>query len=142
MSVFVDANVIIYAANPSPSYDQARLFMGAFMDGGLEGVTSTAVLEEVWHAESRDRLTGLRGATRDAYELLEPLLPVTDAVFRRALDLDAARLGTNDRVHVATCLEHGIDTIVTADADFDDVSGLRRIDPLAPGALERLRAAP
>jgi hypothetical protein len=48
--------------------------------------------------------------------------------------LDLPGLGASDRLHVGTCAEHGIDTIVSADADFDRVKGLRRIDPLdAPG---------
>jgi predicted nucleic acid-binding protein len=142
VSVFVDANVIIYSASPSPVRPPAIAILDAIGHGTIAGRTSTAVLEEVWHIESRGREEGLAGVTRRAYAAFAPLLPVTDEVFRLALDLTNLRMGTNDRIHVATCLEHGIATIVTADDDFDGVPGLRRVDPLAPGALGRLRAAP
>jgi predicted nucleic acid-binding protein len=43
-------------------------------------------------------------------------------------------------VHAATCLVHGIETIVTADAAFEGVRGLHRIDPGDARAIERLGA--
>jgi len=33
-------------------------------------------------------------------------------------------------VHAATCAEHGIGTILTADADFDGAAGLACVDTL------------
>ena len=142
MTVFVDANVLLYSAEPLPSYDATRAIIAAVREWELEGRTSTAVLEEVWHVESRQRSAQLAGLARRVYDVFTPLLPVTDEIVRRALDLDAGRMGTNDRVHVATCLEHGIATIVTADDDFDGVPGLRRVDPLDAGAVDRLLAGP
>jgi len=41
---------------------------------------------------------------------------------------------------VATWTLSGIDTIVTAAADFDGMRGIRRIDPLDQRALRRLLA--
>ena len=52
-----------------------------------------------------------------------------------ALSLDAAHLGANDRLHAGTCLAHGIDVVLTADRDFDEVAGITRIDPLDPAAV-------
>ena len=66
------------------------------------------------------------------------MLPVTDEAFRRALDLDAPELDTNDRVHVGTCLVNEIDVIVSADRSFDGVKRLRRVDPLDDRARRRL----
>jgi predicted nucleic acid-binding protein len=65
---------------------------------------------------------------------------VTDETFRRALEVDVPRLGANERVHVATCLENGIDVIVSADEGFDGVKGIRRVDPLDERARRRLLA--
>jgi predicted nucleic acid-binding protein len=64
-----------------------------------------------------------------AHELFAPVLAVTDEIFARALALPHGKIGAKDRIHVATCLEYGIDRIVTADRGFDTVTGLRRIDP-------------
>jgi predicted nucleic acid-binding protein len=56
----------------------------------------------------------------------------------RALRLDVKRLGSNDRIHLATALANGIDTIVSADSDFDHVRAIRRVDPLDDRAIARL----
>jgi len=38
-------------------------------------------------------------------------------------------LAARDLVHVATCLQEGIRDIVSPDLGFEDVPGIRRIDP-------------
>jgi len=99
-------------------------------DGQVEGRTSTAVLEAVWHVELSGRTAVSRGLARYAHALMAPLLPVTEEAFALALTLNAPALGANDRLHVGTCLAHGIALIVSADRGFDRVAGIRRLDPL------------
>ena len=131
MTFFVDANVVIYSGvRDSPYREPCLEIMAAITHGDVEGRTSTAALEEVWHLELSDRVSELNGLAARAYAILGPLLPVTDEAFRRALGLDAPALGANDRLHVATCLTHGIDLVVSADKGFDSVPEVRRIDPL------------
>lgn len=137
MAFFVDANVVVYTATAGPMQSACAEVMDAIGEGA-EGRTSTAGLEEVWHLELSGRLGEVAGLTRAAYAAFTPLLAVTDEIVARALSLDAPDLGANDCIHVATCLENGIDAIVTADTDFDGIRGLRRIDPLDSRALSRL----
>lgn len=137
MAFFVDANVVVYTATGGAMRSACAELMDAIGEGA-EGRTSTAALEEVWHLELSGRIGELAGLTRTAYTVFTPLLAVTDEVVARALALGAETLGANDRIHVATCLENGIGTIVSADADFDAVRGLRRVDPLDRRALARL----
>lgn len=137
MTFFVDANVIAYTASANPR----RLACGEVLDAiseGADGLTSTAVIEEVWHLELSGRLGEAAGLALTAYTTFTPLLGVTDETVARALSLDAEHLGANDRIHVATCLENGIDAIVTADDGFDGIHGIRRVDPLDQRALSRL----
>jgi predicted nucleic acid-binding protein len=134
---FVDANVVVYTATRGPLQAACAELMDAIGEGA-DGRTSTAVLEEVWHFELSGRGGELTGLTRAAHAVFTPLLPVTDEVVVRALDLDAHGIGANDRIHAATCLENGIDTIVTADAGFDRVRGLQRVDPLDLVSMGRL----
>jgi predicted nucleic acid-binding protein len=137
---FVDANVIVYSAVPS-ARREACLEVLAAIAAGAKGRTSTAVLEEVWHLEITGRAGDLDGLTARAYAALGPLLPVSDESFRRALGLDAPALGTNDRVHVGTCLTHGIDVVLSVDRGFDSVAELRRVDPLdEPGRTALLKS--
>jgi len=137
---FVDTNVIVYAkVAPTAELSQAcSAVMRAIGGGAIRCRASVAVIEEVWHLELRGRPAGLDGTTNDAYLLFTPLLAVTDEIFRDALAIDAGSLGSNDRVHAATCAAHGIDTILSADAGFDGVAGLRRVDPLDRDAVAAL----
>jgi predicted nucleic acid-binding protein len=137
VTFFVDANVILYAVGNGEQSEACAELMAAIMDGA-DGRTSSAVLEEVWHLERSGRMGDLKGIAADAYRAFTPLLSVTDEVFARALAVEEPRLGTADRLHVGTCLAHGIDTIVTADRGFDGVRGVRRIDPLDAAARRRL----
>lgn len=137
MTFFVDANVLLYAAVESEQHDACAELLRAIVSGA-DGRTSAAVLEEVWHIERSRRLGDLDGLAERAYRLLTPLLPVTDEAFAQALALDAPQLGANDRLHVGTCMVHGIESIVTADRGFDGVRGIRRVDPLDGAARRRL----
>lgn len=135
---FVDANVVIYSAVESPYRAPCLAILEAVARGRADGRTSTAVLEEVWHVELSGHAGVLDGLAQRAYTLFTPLLPVTDQALRMALSLDAAQLGANDRLHVGTCLVHGIDVVTTADRGFDVVTGITRLDPLDPAAVESL----
>ena len=138
MKFLVDTNVIVYSAVPSPHREPCDELLAAITRGDADGRASTAVLEEVWHLELSGRAGDLDGVTARAYAILGPLLPVSDESFRRALALDAPSLGAKDRVHVATCLTHGIDLVVSADRGFDAVAEVRRIDPLDGPAVATL----
>jgi predicted nucleic acid-binding protein len=138
LTFLVDANVVIYSAVESPYREACLELLRGVALGKAEGYISTAILEEVWHVELSGRAGALNGLARRTYTTFTPLLPVTDATFALALKLDAPFLGSNDRIHAATCREHSLGTIVTADTAFDHVARLRRIDPLDQRALRRL----
>jgi len=138
LSFFVDANVFIYGAVPSEYRGPCLEILGAIARGEVEGQTSSAVLEEVWHVELSGRAGRLDGLTERSYTLMTPLLAVTDAAFRLALSLEAGTLGANDRLHVATCLTHGMDTVLTADQEFEGLELVRRVDPLDDRRRRRL----
>lgn len=115
----------------TPRYTESCIrLLDAVVEGRAAGVTSTAVVEETIHFELASQDERLRGMAGAAYAMFTPLLAVTDEVIQLALELDAPRIGANDRVHVATCRVHGVDTIVTADRGFDSIEALRRVDPL------------
>lgn len=140
MTFFVDANVVVYSAAPSDYREGCVEVLEAIASGEVDGRTSPAVLEEVWYIERSGRAGRLDGLTKLAYTLFTPLLPVTDEAFHLALALEAPRLGTNDRLHAGTCMAHEIPVIVSADAGFDGVGGIRRVDPLNTRSRRRLLA--
>jgi predicted nucleic acid-binding protein len=128
---FVDTNIVIYAMTRSRYRDPCARVLEAVSRSQADGQTSAAVLEEIWHLELRGSLGDVTGLTTDVRALFAPVLPVTDDIFGKALALEVPpQLGAIDRVHAATCLVAGISAIVSADAGFDAVEGLRRVDPL------------
>jgi len=140
MRFFIAANVILYAlVRAEPAYAAAcTRILDAVVDGTAEGLTSTAVIEEVMHIELSSNTAELRGVAGIAYAMLTPLLVVSDDAVRHALGLEAPHLGANDRVHVGTCRVHEIETVVTGDRGFDGVRGIRRVDPLDADAVSAL----
>ncbi|MGA9875668.1 MAG: type II toxin-antitoxin system VapC family toxin [Solirubrobacteraceae bacterium] len=138
MTFFVDANISIYTWLPTAYREPCLEILAAIAAGDAAGCTSTAAIEEVWHFELSERALDVTGMTADAYALFKPLLSVTDDIFRDALALSTTRIGANDRIHVATCLANGIDTILSADRAFDAVERLRRVDPLDQAAVAEL----
>ena len=140
MKFFVDANVVIYSAVPGPYQHACADILLAVASGVAEGYTSTAVMEEVWHLELSGKAGPLAGLTRRAHAVFSPLLPVTDEAFQSAMAMRGVNVGANDRLHAATCAVNDIGAICTADAGFDGISGLRRVDPLDRSAVQELLA--
>jgi predicted nucleic acid-binding protein len=138
MTFFVDANAILYSAVEGPGRAACLRMLQAVASGEAEGRTSPAVLEEVWHVALRRYPGQLDGLVESALTIFSPLLPVTEEALARALAMEAAALGPNDRLHVGTCRSEGIEVVLSADRAFDKVAGIERVDPLEPGAVERL----
>ena len=136
---FVDTNILIYSDGPGANRLACLEVLDAIALGQARGRTSAAVLEEVWHLELSGKAGSHHGLTEDALALFNPLLAVTDEAFRLAFALQArSSLGANDRLHVGTCLAHGIRIIVSADAAFDSVAAISRVDPLNDAARRQL----
>jgi predicted nucleic acid-binding protein len=95
------------------------------------------VIQEILHrfAAIGRRNLGSSIAT-DALDLFAPILPVTHAVMRRVPELVIRfpTLATRDFVHVATCLELGIATVVSPVVGSTWFSLFAEIDRAAPPA--------
>ena len=101
-------------------------------DGEIDGAISAEVIQEILHRFVAIRRPDLGALlARDALDLFAPVLPVTHAVMDRmpALIGRYPALAARDLVHIATCLEYGIDEIVSPDRGFDIVSEIQRLSP-------------
>lgn len=133
MTVFVDTAVLMYAAGAEhPLREPCRDVLRRTRSGELSGVTSAEVVQEILHrfTGSARHDDGVRLA-RATLALFRPVLSVDHAVLRRTCDLAADHPGARarDLVHVATCLIHEIEDIVSPDTDFDAIGEVRRISP-------------
>lgn len=129
--MFVDTPVLLFAAGEE---HPRRADCVAFLERCRRGqvvlhCSIEAIQEFTFH---RMRRVGREQALREAGVLVEALVlhPFDLAVLGRAHELlrDSSLRG-RDAVHAATAVEAGFEVIVSTDDDFDDVPGLRRVDP-------------
>jgi predicted nucleic acid-binding protein len=134
MSVFLDTAIFMYAnGSEHPLREPCRVILRDAAEQRLVAVTSAEVIQEILHRyiSIRRAAPGIALA-REVAAAFRPLLPITHAVAERLPDLVQRypRLTARDIIHVATCLEEGIDTIVSPDRGFDEVSEIERRDPV------------
>jgi hypothetical protein len=133
MRVFLDTNIFLYAAGVShPLREACAKVLRRVADGSLEATIDSEVIQEILYVLAR------RGRRDDALRLaghLTSLFPDLLAVTRddvvRACDLlhQYPRLCVRDAVHVGTMLGNGLQTVVSVDSDFDQLSEVRRVGP-------------
>ena len=126
---FIDTNVFVYAVRETDAQPGAAATLEALGAGTAAAVTSTAVLEELWHLELTGRIPELAGLTEAVFTLLRPVLDVTDEIMRVAFGLRVKEIGANDRVHLATCMTNGVSTTLSGDSGCDAAPGIRRVYP-------------
>ncbi|MGQ0625724.1 MAG: type II toxin-antitoxin system VapC family toxin [Sporichthyaceae bacterium] len=132
MTVFVDTSVIMYAAGAAhPHREACRGVLRLVAEGELAATTSTEVVQEILHRFARaDRVIGQTMA-QGVLDLFGDLLPIDRRCLAAAVDRfpSAPHLSARDLLHVATCVVHGIDEIVSVDTGFDMASEIRRLPP-------------
>ncbi len=135
--VFLDVNVFMYAAGtPHPYKDACVRILSRVEVGTLAAAIDTEVPQEVLYRYSAIGLPekGIQ-LCRDilAYPLL--IIAVSEADIRLAIDMfDAYRavgLKPRDAIHAATMRNKGITRLISADRDFDHLTDVTRVDPLA-----------
>ena len=129
----VDTNVLVCALgreHPLRAACRRVLAWGAANQGEL--TTDAEALQELLH------FYGTRGeagkgaaAVRECLAILPGPLAIAAAEVQEAaaLVLASPRLSTRDAIHAAVVRLHGPDAIISADRDFDEVPGLRRLSP-------------
>jgi len=135
MTAFLDAAIFMYASGaPHPLREPCSVVLSRVADRTMDATTSAEVIQEVLHRyRAIGRAAGGIALAREILAAFQPVLPVTDGVVRRLPDLAERYTAVSawDLLHVATCIEHGIDTIITPDRGFDTVKEIKRLDPFA-----------
>ena len=131
MSVFIDANVPMYAGGREHPFREPARRALASIPRDLDGVTDVEVLQEILYRYLAvgDRRGGF--AVFDGFlgALLGRVLPVDvdDLSRARAAAEEHPLLEARDLVHLAVMERHGIRQIVTADRHFDGLPGITRL---------------
>lgn len=125
MTAFLDTAVFMYAGGTEHLLRRpCQEILTAVAAGRLPAVTSAEVVQEILHRYVAIRRPELGAAmARHTLDLMTPVLPLTHAIVARVPKLldRYGGLSAHDLVHVATCVENGLDTIVSPDAGFGEV---------------------
>jgi hypothetical protein len=129
--ILVDSNVPMYLVGAAhPHKHDARRLLEQLVSEGRMLVTDTEVLQEILH---RYAAIGRREAIQPAFDAL---LGVVDRVL--SVDLETAEaaktlvlghlsISARDAIHAAVMKQHGIETILSFDQDYDRIPGIRRL---------------
>ena len=141
-----DTAVFVYAVGGPHRYrEPCEAIVARATAGELAGEASVDLVQEFLHRRAvrlRDRVAAARQA-REVAGLCE-LHPLRPEDLLMALRLFEASRGLNarDAAFAAVALNRGIEVILSPDRHFDEVPGLRRVDPADSAAVAVLAAAP
>jgi predicted nucleic acid-binding protein len=125
--VLLDSNVILYA-----------------LGGPRSPEAPVDLVQEVLHHRCR-RLGDRRQAAADARAAATlctlHAVDAQDAEHAAELFASTTQITARDAIFAAIAVRHGLEVIVSADAHFDELAQLRRVDPTDGAAIESLAAA-
>ena len=133
-ATFLDANVPIYAAGrPHRLKEPSSQVLMLAAQSPASFVTDAEVLQELLHRYLALRLWAQGKEVFHCFaELMrERVEPVQGADVEQAARLadEYPELGARDLLHAAVMRRLGVRRLVSADAGFDRLSGLERLDP-------------
>lgn len=132
--ILIDTNVLMYSFGKDHPYRQASTqVLEDVASEELNANIDTEALQEILYVYSQrgERKWGLR--VFDALLRVFPApLPIAreETVIARTLMGGYASLHSRDAVHAAVVLNHGLEAIISADRAFDEISEIKRLDPL------------
>ncbi len=132
-SLFLDANVVMYAAGTEHELrGPCRRALRRIVDDDVPLVTSSEVLQEILH---RYFSIGRPDAAEEVFEATRALcsevfgVEELDAVRALALLREHRGLSPRDAIHAAVAERMGVGSILSTDTDFDVLATIRRVDP-------------
>ena len=142
-ATFIDANVPIYAAGREHPYREPCIRVLAAVNDNPEAfVTNAEVFQEIMHHYRRTERWDAGHAVVESFAAMMRgrVSPVTidDVLTAGRLANEHQGLSTRDLLHLAVMHRLDVTRIVTADADFDRVPGIIRLDPADDGEWKQV----
>ena len=137
--IYLDTNVIIYAIENHPKYgSKCKEILNHIKTERLRAHCSVIVLVEMINVLAKMNKS-LKIAGQKQLDIRDNIsavlsLPITwsdasFAIIHRASEYSYDISGT-DYMHIATMELNGVNRVISADSDFDEVKFIERIDPL------------
>lgn len=136
-TAFLDTNVPIYAAGAPHPHREPCIEVLSLASGHPQNfITNAEVLQELLHHYRATRQWSSIGHpvfARFAELMLGRTEPIyaEDAILAAELADSGLRVSSRDLIHVAVMRRLGVERVVSADRDFDNIPGVIRLDPSA-----------
>ncbi|MBV8202901.1 MAG: type II toxin-antitoxin system VapC family toxin [Acidobacteria bacterium] len=129
--IFVDSNIPMYLIGGAhPNREGAQRLLEEAAIAGERLVTDVEVLQEILHRyDALRKRQWIQPAFDALLGVVDEVFPVDLADLERAknLLLPGQRFSARDALHLAVMQRHGIPAIMSFDAGFDGLAGIRRI---------------
>ncbi|MBA7473773.1 Ribonuclease VapC13 [subsurface metagenome] len=131
---FIDTNVIMYTVGRKHKYkDPCSLLIQKIAKENITVASDTEVLQEIlyryWLIREFERA---EETYSDFRKLVSLMFPITTDDVDLALELlqRYRNIQPRDAIHAAVMLNNGLTTIYSTDSHFDEIKGIKRIDPI------------
>ena len=132
--IFIDSNVPMYLVGAAhPHKTDAQLLLERSVAAGERMVTDAEVLQEILHRYSAlGRREAIKPTLGTLLRYVDQVFPVEQADVLRASEILQEPLGLSarDALHIAIMERHGVERIMSFDADFDRCAGITRVGTL------------
>ncbi|MGD0771953.1 MAG: type II toxin-antitoxin system VapC family toxin [Candidatus Solibacter sp.] len=129
--IFVDSNIPMYLVGGAhPHQAESQVLVERLAAAGQQLVTDAEVLQEILHRYTAiDRRNKIGPAFQVLLDIVDDVFAVEKADVLRAAEIaqNLASFSARDALHIAVMERHGVQSILSFDADFDRWPGLKRI---------------
>lgn len=129
---FLDSNILMYSLGSShPLKTPCIKILEKIRSSKIQVCTNTEVFQEIlYRYYSLDRKELAHQACKLLEDIADPVLSVSQEDITKALaHLKEYTINVRDAVQAATMLNHDIRHITSTDAHFDQIPGIKRIQP-------------
>ena len=134
--LYLDTNIFLYAADrKSPYFRACTKFLKYSLDKDIPLLTSVETVQELIHyTKNTHQLSKGLKIAKNLIKVVAQLLPLTEKTIEIYLKMvkKHPESSSRDLIHLATCLENGLEKIITFDKDFKSFKGFT---PLLPELL-------
>ena len=129
MAIFVDSNIPMYLiGGDHPNRDRARALLEVAVAARERLVTDVEAFQEILHRYvAINRRQAIEPAWTTLRKLADEVFPIDFSDVDRARQLVlTSQLGARDALHAAVMQRREVNEILTFDAAFDRIPGIRR----------------
>ncbi|MCD6491909.1 MAG: type II toxin-antitoxin system VapC family toxin [Candidatus Njordarchaeia archaeon] len=130
--IFIDSNIFFYSIIRDRKYGNASAkIITHIYERKITATITSIILLEVANALRKYRVQSIEMKIKSIVSLPIKIFDVNTVTIREAIKLsEQYKISPYDATHAVICIRNGINTVISADKEFDKIKELERIDPL------------